>query len=404
MQAAMRDKNLLVFILAVGVFGILNTEMGVVGILPQVAERFAVSVPDAGLLVSGFALVVAVAGPTMPLLFSRMNRKAVMLLALGVFSACNVASVFAPSFEALLIVRVVPAAFHPLYVSMALAVAAQTGRTAAESAKASSRVFVGVSAGMVLGVPVASCLASMVSLSASMAFFAVVTIAVLAATLVLVPSMPVAEPLAYGAQLAILKKPVLWASLLAVALVNGAMFGFYSFLADFLGTVSGMGAVGVGASLLTYGAANIVGNVLSGKMLARNVPRTLRAVPFALAACYAMLFAAGTLTAAAAATVLVLGVFAGIMNNANQYLVARAAPEAPDFSNGLYLTAANAGTTLGTALCGLFITVAGTRFALVGALIFLAAGMVLVAVRLRLSDREKTSSRSLTSSELQMIG
>ena len=401
MQAAMRDKNLLVFILAVGVFGILNTEMGVVGILPQVAERFAVSVPDAGLLVSGFALVVAVAGPTMPLLFSRMNRKAVMLLALGVFSACNVASVFAPSFEALLIARVVPAAFHPLYVSMALAVAAQTGRTAAESAKASSRVFVGVSAGMVLGVPVASCLASMVSLSASMAFFAVVTIAVLAATLVLVPSMPVAEPLAYGAQLAILKKPVLWASLLAVALVNGAMFGFYSFLADFLGTVSG---VGVGASLLTYGAANIVGNVLSGKMLARNVPRTLRAVPFALAACYAMLFAAGTLTAAAAATVLVLGVFAGIMNNANQYLVARAAPEAPDFSNGLYLTAANAGTTLGTALCGLFITVAGTRFALVGALIFLAAGMVLVAVRLRLSDREKTSSRSLTSSELQMIG
>lgn len=109
-------------------------------------------------------------------------------------------------------------------------------------------------------------------------------------------------------------------------------------------------------------------------------------------------------TEAAAATVLTLGVFAGIMNNANQYLVARAAPEAPDFSNGLYLTAANAGTTLGTALCGLFITAAGTRSVLAGALVFLAVGIVLVAVRLRLSDREKTSSRSLTSSELQMIG
>lgn len=90
-----RNDKLLIFILAVGVFGILNTEMGVVGIIPQVSERFGVSVPDAGLLVSGFALIVAVAGPTMPLLFSKMNRKHVMLLALGVFSTCNVAAVCA---------------------------------------------------------------------------------------------------------------------------------------------------------------------------------------------------------------------------------------------------------------------------------------------------------------------
>ena len=55
------SSRLLIFILAVGVFGILNTEMGVVGIIPQVSERFGVSVPDAGLLVSGFALIVAIA-------------------------------------------------------------------------------------------------------------------------------------------------------------------------------------------------------------------------------------------------------------------------------------------------------------------------------------------------------
>ena len=92
------SSKLLIFILAVGVFGILNTEMGVVGIIPQVSERFGVSVPDAGLLVSGFALIVAIAGPTMPLLFSKMNRKHVMLLSLGVFSVCNVAAIFAPPY------------------------------------------------------------------------------------------------------------------------------------------------------------------------------------------------------------------------------------------------------------------------------------------------------------------
>ncbi|MDM8246697.1 MFS transporter [Collinsella tanakaei] len=189
------DSRLLVFILTIGVFGILNTEMGVVGLIPYVAARYGVSVPDAGLLVSGFALVVAVAGPTMPLLFSCVNRKAVMLLALGVFSACNLFATVAPSFELLLAARVIPAAFHPLYVSMAMAVAQQTGDTAAERARNSARVFVGVSAGMVVGAPIAGMLASSVAFPVAMAFFAIVTIVALALTVAFVPSMPVEHAL-----------------------------------------------------------------------------------------------------------------------------------------------------------------------------------------------------------------
>jgi len=59
-----KKNNLLVFILTVGVFGILNTEMGMIGVLPYMAERFQVSISQAGLLVSLFALVVAISGPT----------------------------------------------------------------------------------------------------------------------------------------------------------------------------------------------------------------------------------------------------------------------------------------------------------------------------------------------------
>lgn len=83
---------LLVFILTVGVFGIINTEMGVIGILPLIAETFNVTVPQAGWTVSIFALVVAISAPVMPLLFSGVNRKKVMLLALGIFTLSNVIS------------------------------------------------------------------------------------------------------------------------------------------------------------------------------------------------------------------------------------------------------------------------------------------------------------------------
>ena len=85
-QSKLHSGGLLVFILTVGVFGIINTEMGVVGILPLIAETFDVSVPQAGWTVSIFALVVAASAPVTPLLFLGVNRKKVMLLALGLFT------------------------------------------------------------------------------------------------------------------------------------------------------------------------------------------------------------------------------------------------------------------------------------------------------------------------------
>ena len=80
---------------------------------------------------------------------------------------------------------------------------------------------------------------------------------------------------------------------------------------------------------------------------------------------------------------LVLGILAGMASNTGQYMISDAAPEAPDFANGLFLTSANLGTTVGTALCGLFIAGFGTRSSLLGALLFSAAGIGSVIARNR---------------------
>ncbi len=116
-------KKGLILILTIGVFSIINTEMGVVGILPLISQNYGVTVATAGLLVSMFALVVAISGPTMPLFFSGVNRKKVMLLVLSVFTVCNVISAFASAFPVVLATRVIPAFFQPVYVSMAMSVA-----------------------------------------------------------------------------------------------------------------------------------------------------------------------------------------------------------------------------------------------------------------------------------------
>ncbi|GCF94827.1 MFS transporter [Enterococcus florum] len=365
-----KNQRLLILILTIGVFGIMNTEMGIIGILPLIAEEFSVSVPTASLLVSAFALIVAIAGPTMPLVFSKVNRKTVMVLALGIFTVSNIVSVFAPNFTILLLARVVPAAFHPIYVSMALTVAG-TSVSANESAKAVSRVFIGVSAGIVLGVPVTSFIATEVSFALSMVFFAAVNGLVLLATLFFVPSIPVTTRLSYGKQIGVLKRPQMLVSILTVILLNGAIFGFYSYLSDFLETITQLSSRSISLILLVYGLTNIVGNVIAGKVLTTHAKKTIFALPFALITTYILLFFLGNMTIAATVLINVLGILAGIAANVNQYLITEFGSEAPDFSNGLFLTAANLGTTFGPFICGVLITAFDTRFTLIGAIAFL---------------------------------
>jgi MFS transporter, DHA1 family, inner membrane transport protein len=372
-----KRNNLLIFILTIGVFGIINTEMGVIGILPSLAEHFDVSVSKAGLLVSLFALVIAGSGPTMPLLFSGINRKKVMLLVLGVFVLGNMVSIFTSNFTIALIARVIPALFHPIYCSLAFSVAAASV-SKEEAPKAVSKVFIGVSAGMVIGVPIASFIASAISLQMAMVFFAVVNALAFLATLLFVPSMPVKEKLSYGAQLSVLKKFVTWQSIVAVVFLNSAVFGVYSYLAEYLKTVTNMSSNTITIMLVVFGIANIIGNVVAGKLLTKNALRLVMSFPFVLGAVYILLFLFGHLSVPMAIITLVWGILAGVGGNINQYWIMSSAPEAPDFANGLFLTSANLGTTIGAAVGGLFISEIGTQYVvLVGVLsLILGSGSI----------------------------
>ena len=377
-----KRNSLLVFILTVGVFGIINTEMGVVGIIPLIAETFNVTVPEAGWTVSAFAFVVALSGPTMPLLFSGVNRKRVMLLALGVFIISNLISMVTTNFTILLIARIIPAIFHPIYVSMAFSVAAASVPKE-EAPKAVSHIFIGVSAGMVLGVPITSLIASETGFSAAMIFFAIVNVLVFIATIFLVPSIPVKEKLSYGAQLRVLKKAITWDSIIAVIFINGAMFGFFSFMSDYLKNITGLSFKVISILLFIYGGANIIGNILAGKLLVQAPSKTIKTIPFFMTVVYVTLFLSGELTIVMGLIIFILGILAGIASNNCQYMITHAAPEAPDFANGLFLTSTNLGTAVGTAFCGMFISQINTRYAVVGTLIFLIFGIVFVFLRQR---------------------
>ena len=372
------SESLLISILTLGVFGIINTEMGVVGIIPQIAERFEVSVSTAGLSVSVFALVVSFAAPVLPLVFSGINRKIMMLVALALFVASNIISATTDSFELLLAARALPAFLHPVYVAMAFTLAAAASKD--NPSRGIARVFVGVSAGMVLGVPMTTFVTTHWSYEAAMSIFVFINTVVLLATFLLVPGMP-AKRHHPGKQLRVLKRPSLWLGVAAFTCINGAMFGFFSFMSDFLHEVGGFSFDDVGTVLLAYGLANIVGNMLGGRVFGNCKKLFTLAGPAVMLALYALLYEFASDQHIAVPLVVLLGICAGAINISGQYMIGSAAREAPDFSNGLFLTAANLGTAAGTMFCGFFISMLDSRAALFATVILLFASIALSYAR-----------------------
>ncbi len=120
--------KLFIPVLALGVFGIITTEMGIIGVLPQVSDKFGISTSDAGWLVGVFALVVAVTGPFTTLFTSGINRKTVLLVAIAVFAVSNVVYASTSSFEVMFAFRIIPAVVHPVFFAFpALQIFAQDG-------------------------------------------------------------------------------------------------------------------------------------------------------------------------------------------------------------------------------------------------------------------------------------
>jgi MFS transporter, DHA1 family, inner membrane transport protein len=375
-----KQNNILIFILTIGVFGILTTEMGVVGILPQIADHYHISVSKAALLVSLFALAVAISGPTMPLLFSGINRKKVMLLVLGIFVLGNIVSLFSTNFTVLLIARVIPAIFHPIYCSLALTVAAASV-SKEEAPKAVSKVILGVTAGAILGVPITNYIAGATSLEMAFVFFAIVNVLAFIATLLFVPSMPVKERLSYGAQISVLKKPIVWLAITTVIFIGSASASINSFIAEYLGTVTKISGGTLTFALFLLGIASLVGNVAGGRFLSKNAMRTATYFPIALGIALLLSFLTGKSTVPMMITILLWGIMFAIGNNVGQFWITSAASEAPDFANGLFLSGGNLGITIGTAVGGLFISGMGTQYIVLGGLLFVILSLISILLR-----------------------
>lgn len=377
-RAAKRSP--LVPILVLGTFGILCTETGVIGVLPLLADLYSVDLATAGLFVSAFSLAVAISGATLPAALSKMNRKWMMVVVLGLFVIGNLVFAFAPSFPVALAGRVIPALLHPVYCSAAYALAGASV-VPEDAPKAAAKVNMGVSAGMVVGVPLATLVAGVLPVQFVMVAFALVNAATLIATLLLVPSMPVKQRTSYFQQISAVKSPVAIVSLAATTLIQAAIFATYAYAAEFLAGAGGVeGALSTGV-LLAFGLASLLGNYLGGHMLSRHARATMVAFPLVMIALYGLLSGSAALLPLFLVAIVLWGVVYGFGNNVQQFVVSTSMPTAPDFANGLFISFGNIGITIGTSVGGVIIASAGVGACPIASAAFALLSLVFFGAR-----------------------
>lgn len=304
-----------------------------------------------------------------------------MLFSLAIFSLASFLAIFATSFWQLLILRALMGIFHPIYTALALAIAAKSALNPKDAPKEVAKVFTGVSAGMVLGVPMGSFLGWTFSYQASQAFFCMLTSLCLILTFFFIKDTGKGEKPHLQEQVSILKSPLLWLSIVAVIIIQAAIFGFYGYLSDFLHKITQLNFTYISIILATYGGANIIGNILAGKALSTNPNKSLALSMIAIFLLYIGIFVGAENALILTLLILILGVLAGLMNNGVHFLITQPFPKQAEFTNGIFLSVANIGLSLGTIICGYVADMIDLKMIALSACVLLVLGFVTVALR-----------------------
>ncbi|SDL34632.1 Predicted arabinose efflux permease, MFS family [Pedobacter sp. ok626] len=349
------------YIGCLGFIGVITTEFGVIGILPQIADHYQISIDKAGILLSAFALVIALTGPFMTLLMSGFDRKKVMLAAISIFLITGIVSAFSPPFWLLILVRILPAFLQPVYIATALSVAVSQGSKENKN-ELMSIVFSGVAIAMVTTVPLATYLASLFSWEYSFVMQAVVSAVAFLGIYFVLPTMPVREKKSYGSQLKILTKPTFIISTAMNFFMISAWFSTYSYFADYLNKAKYMDNTMVSYMLFLFGLIGLLANWISGKMLNKSVTKTTAFFLSGTIIIPVLLHFSGGNTMA---TIIVIGIwgflYAPSFLNASTYMIS-SVPKSLEFANSLATSFGNLGVTLGTTAGGWIIATRGVSY------------------------------------------
>jgi DHA1 family inner membrane transport protein len=253
----------MLFGLSLATFAIATTEFTIVGLLPEIAIDLGVNIPSAGLLVSGYAIGVAVGGPVLVIATTRMAKKNALLLFMAIFIVGHVLSAVAFSYTFLMASRIVAAGCHASFLGLA-AVVATSAAPKGLGQRAVAKVWLGFSAASLIGVPSATALGQAFGWRATfwaLAAAGVVSLALMAMT---VPRIAGETGHSLAQECRTLRRPQVLIAMGLSLLVCAITFSVFTFIAPLLVDVTGVAQGTVPFMLLLFGIGGTIGLLVTG--------------------------------------------------------------------------------------------------------------------------------------------
>ncbi|MFG1422642.1 MFS transporter [Roseixanthobacter liquoris] len=341
--------------LAVAAFGIGTTEFVVMGLLPDVARDLGVTIPEAGLLVTGYALGVVVGAPLLAILTANWPRKTTLVGLMAVFIGGNILCALAPSYGLLMGARIVTAFCHAAFFGIGSVVASDLVPRH-KRAQAIALMFAGLTIANVLGVPAGTALGQWLGWRST--FFAVALIGAAALT-ALVVLLPKGLPMKSGrilSEFRVLGDVQVALAMLISVLCSASLFSVFTYISPLLAQVTGLSANAITGALLLFGVGLTAGNMLGGKLADWRLMPSLIGTLVVLIAVLVLFVPASTMPAPALVVLTVWGVLAFALVPLLQLRVVDTAASAPNLASTLNQGAFNLGNAAGAWIGAIAIT------------------------------------------------
>ena len=348
-----RKANLALAALFMGMFVLGSSQLLAVGLLDLIAADLQVSVPETGALMTSYALGVAVGGPCLTALTIKLNKRTILAGTVILITLCALIPVLTTSFAMFVVARTIIGALHGLFVAVGF-VLAMSIVPPERMGRAISVVVSGLFVATALGVPLGTLVGQVLGWRSAFTTVAGLSLVVLIATLMVMPSVPSAGGGAVG-QAKYAFAPRVLAALVVNVVVFATVYSVLTYIVPFLRSVTGISGGLISLFLLAYGAATVVGSFAGGRFADQNAARTLIVGTTGVAVSLLVLYVAASIGTLVALALLAFGFFAMVMVPSLQYRVVSLAGSGGQLASSLPASAANVGIALGAHVGGVAI-------------------------------------------------
>lgn len=374
-----------------------TSEFIIVGILPEIADGFAVSLTQAGSLVSVFAVTYAGLTPFFAALSGKYNRYWFMLVCFGLFVIANLVSAVAPTYNVFLASRVVTAILSGTLVSVSM-----TFSESISSPENMSRViawiFSGFSVAAVFGVPISTTICHLLGWRA--AFFCIFGVSLLL-LLIMYSTLPKSAGRQSERVLGQFKiftniKIVLGA--LTILFGAASIYTFYTYLTPILLTELGIPAAFISIILLAYGAAALASNLLSGQIAMKSGINKMPFFYFIQAFVLLILPIVTGNVYTGLAVIFAVGLLMYLINSPSQLHFLKTAerdnPDCTSLASSISPVFFNFGIAMGSACGGLIVDYAGLQYVGLGGAVFAMLACGCCSFLVKISNNDNPAARS----------